>query len=297
MASTDHNDNRSTFSHYGANSVDLGAPGGSGEPDDSDDIYSTTKNDNYDYMSGTSMATPYVAGVAALVWGCRPDLSGEDVKYAIMNSVDPIDDLNGRTVTGGRLNAYKALTVFPPPGPTAPSNPRTYADCFEVRLTWQDNSNNEQGFKIERQSGPYWYYLDQVGPNVTTYWDIDLMCGQTYCYRVYAYNQNGNSPYTKSKCAKTTRCYYCEGEGGLSLRITSDKEIISAGESVTYTFALENKGKVDLTDIELIDDKFGVIALKDILKEGETINFTRTATQKLQPILLKLGPNIIAGMK
>ncbi len=276
VASTDHNDELSDLSHYGLNSVDLGAPGATTyypDPVDETDIYSTLLNDNYGYKRGTSMAAPYVAGVAALVWGCRPDLSWSQVKNAIMNSVDPKSSLSGKTVTGGRLNAYKAITVFPPPGPAAPSNLMTYPDCFEMRLTWQDNSNNEQGFKIEMKSGPRWYYFDQVGPNVTTWTCPELWCGELWCFRVYAFNQDGNSPYSPSKCDKTTPCYYCDPWG---MKITPDKEIISSGESVTYTYEVENKGYVDLTDIELIDEKFGTIAKKFTLEKGETKTFTKT---------------------
>jgi hypothetical protein len=64
----------------------------------------------------------------------------------------------------------------------------------------------------------------------------------------------------------------------LSLEVTLDKEIINSGESVTYIYEVENKGKVDLTDVELIDDKFGKIAEKFTLKKGERKTYTKTAT-------------------
>jgi hypothetical protein len=220
------------------------------------------------------MAAPLVAGVATLVWGCRPDLNWSQVKYAIMNGVDYNSSLVGRTVTGGKLNAYRSLVIFPPPGPAAPSNLNAVGYCWEVELTWQDNSNNEEGFIIERQSGPYWYYLDQVGPNVTSYWDVDLFCGQLWCYRVFAYNQNGNSPYTGSKCAKTLPCYQCEW--GLCLKLSADKKDIDYGELVTYAYELTNNGEFDLFDVELLDDRFGEIATKFTLKKGETKTFYKT---------------------
>jgi subtilisin family serine protease len=277
VAATDYDNNLAEYSHYGYISVDLGAPGGSN--DDINvyrNIYSTMRYDQYQYMSGTSMAAPHVAGVAALVWGCRPDLNWSQVKYAIMNGVDYNSSLAGRTVTGGKLNAYRSLIIFPPPGPAAPSNLSALGYCWEVKLTWQDNSNNEEGFIIERQSGPYWYYLDYVGPNVTTYWDVELPCGQLWCYRVFAYNQNGNSPYSASKCTKTLPCYQCER--GLSLKLSADKKDIASGESVTYVYELKNNGEFDLTDIELMDYKFGEIATKFTLKKGETKTFYKTVT-------------------
>jgi len=159
--------------------------------------------------------------------------------------------------------------------PNAPSNLIAYGYCWEVNLTWQDNSDNEERFIIERKSGSNFYPLDYVGPNITTYWDIDLPCGMLWCYRVRAYNEAGYSPYSKTACTKTTSCYYCDS---LRFRITPDKEIINSGEPVTYIYQVENKGEMDLIDVELIDYEFGIIATKFTLKKGENRNFTKTVT-------------------
>ena len=103
VASTDHNDNRSSFSNYGATSVDLGAPGSY--------ILSTFPYNRYEVFNGTSMATPHVAGVGALLLAEDPKLTDKKVKEIILNSVDEIDALKGKTVTGGRLNAHEALLL------------------------------------------------------------------------------------------------------------------------------------------------------------------------------------------
>ncbi|MFH1243854.1 MAG: S8 family serine peptidase [Pseudomonadota bacterium] len=102
VASTDRNDNLSSFSSYGATSVDLGAPGSS--------ILSTTPNDTYSTYSGTSMATPHVAGVAALIWARYPSYTFSDVKNLITSTVDPLSSLSGTVMSGGRLNVYSALS-------------------------------------------------------------------------------------------------------------------------------------------------------------------------------------------
>jgi subtilisin family serine protease len=114
VTATDSTDALASFSNYGATSVDLAAPGVA--------IYSTLPqyaylssscNDNdgdgYGYCSGTSMATPHVAGVASLVLSHNSNLTAVEVKNAIMNGIDPLVSLNGKMVTGGRLNAEKAL--------------------------------------------------------------------------------------------------------------------------------------------------------------------------------------------
>ncbi|HAZ45207.1 MAG TPA: hypothetical protein DCZ55_12255 [Cyanobacteria bacterium UBA11371] len=107
VAATDHNDALAGFSNYGATSVDLGAPGVN--------IYSTIPG-GYGYKSGTSMATPHVAGVASLIWSQYPSLTAQDVKDRILNFADPIAALNGKTLTGARLNAFNSLLLQPGKG-------------------------------------------------------------------------------------------------------------------------------------------------------------------------------------
>lgn len=101
VASTDHADALSPFSNYGATSVDIGAPGSA--------IYSTLPGDRYGTYNGTSMASPHVAGAAALALASRPSLSVADLKQALLRTVDPLPGLAGRTVSGGRLNAARLL--------------------------------------------------------------------------------------------------------------------------------------------------------------------------------------------
>jgi subtilisin family serine protease len=94
------------FSNYGAQSVDLGAPGV--------DIYSSISGPNnaYDTFSGTSMACPHVAGVSALLAAqFTTNITVAELRQRLFESTTPIPALSGRSVTGGRVNAYQALTV------------------------------------------------------------------------------------------------------------------------------------------------------------------------------------------
>ncbi|MFN0138791.1 MAG: S8 family serine peptidase [Pyrinomonadaceae bacterium] len=101
VGGTDQNDNR--IFNFGANSVDLAAP--------ATGILSTTwgSDASYGNSSGTSMATPHVAGAAALLSALNPSLSVASLKATLMNSVDMVTVLNGMNKTGGRLNVDRAL--------------------------------------------------------------------------------------------------------------------------------------------------------------------------------------------
>ncbi len=101
VASTTRNDTLSDFSNYGASSVDLGAPGS--------EILSTSPANSFRLLSGTSMATPHVSGVCALIKSLIPDASAALIKETLFDTVDPLPALSGITTTGGRMNAFAAL--------------------------------------------------------------------------------------------------------------------------------------------------------------------------------------------
>lgn len=110
VASTDRNDDLSVFtsgaSNYGATSVDLGAPGSA--------ILSTVPGNDYASYSGTSMASPHVAGAAALLWSINPEITPLEMKAILMDSGDELTSLEGKTVSGKRLNLVNALADADP---------------------------------------------------------------------------------------------------------------------------------------------------------------------------------------
>jgi serine protease len=101
VGSSTSTDGRSSFSNYGATTVDLFAPGSN--------ILSTTRNGTYSTLSGTSMATPHVTGAIALVWDAHPNWTYQQVIDAIKNTVDVKPAFQGISVTGGRLNVDRAV--------------------------------------------------------------------------------------------------------------------------------------------------------------------------------------------
>ena len=115
VAATDSKDALASFSNYGAVSVDLAAPGVS--------IRSTLPGNTYGSYSGTSMATPHVAGVAALIKSNTPNLDDAGIKANLLQSVDKKAGLSGKTASGGRLNAANALPDTTPPETKISSGP------------------------------------------------------------------------------------------------------------------------------------------------------------------------------
>jgi subtilisin family serine protease len=109
VAATGNNDSLASFSNYGMTTVDLAAPGVN--------IYSTLPGNGYGFMSGTSMATPHVAGAAALALAVDPSLSVAQLKRRLLDTVDPIASLAGKVASGGRLNAFNVVS-FVAGGPT-----------------------------------------------------------------------------------------------------------------------------------------------------------------------------------
>jgi len=136
VAATNSSDDMASFSNYGQNTVDLAAPGVN--------IYSTKKDSTYQFMSGTSMATPFVSGVAALVKSVNPKLTNVQIKNIILNNVDVLPLLSEKVNTSGRLNAYKAVkaaqSIFGMPVADFTGNPRT--GVAPLTIVFTDLSTN-----------------------------------------------------------------------------------------------------------------------------------------------------------
>jgi hypothetical protein len=155
------------------------------------------------------MATPHVAGLAALIWSLDLGQTYTEVKDRILNSVEVKSGLVGLLLTGGRINAYNSIRNVP----TAPSSlSAKAASGSQVDLTWSDNSFGEDGFRIERKIGAAGIYVQitVTAANATTYSDTGLQESTTYFYRISSFNGGNDSDFS----AETSATPRSGGGGG-----------------------------------------------------------------------------------
>ncbi len=203
VAASVSNDSQASYSNYGS-CVDLYAPGST--------IYSSIYSSNtaYGNKSGTSMAAPHVAGIAALYFSAHPTATAAQVSQAILANATPGKITNATAGTPNLLvnSIFDGGTVTPPPPPsdtTAPSVPSNVSaiapDHTRVNLSWSPSTDNVgvTGYKIYRNS----VLLATVGA-VTTYTNTNVSPSTAYSYTVSAQDAAGNSSAQSSIVSVTT---------------------------------------------------------------------------------------------
>lgn len=123
VAAINKENNLLRSSNWGKKYVDVAAPG--------EGIYSTLPGGKYGTMSGTSQATAFVSGIAALLLSKNPKLTPSEIKFLIRSSVDPVAELSSKIASGGKVNAYRTLLNLNPS--TQPGQPGQIKQASVVR--------------------------------------------------------------------------------------------------------------------------------------------------------------------
>jgi hypothetical protein len=146
VGASDVSDSMASWSNYGKMQVDIVAPG--------ENILSTVLNNSYEMYSGTSMATPYVAGVMALLKSQDSSLSATKIKTILLENGDTLNALSSVTASGTRLNAKKALLaivseIVPKEEPVLEENEAPIVDEEVVEDSEEESVDEDEKFDEE----------------------------------------------------------------------------------------------------------------------------------------------------
>lgn len=131
-----------SFSNFGKRTVHLAAPGVN--------IHSSTLGNGYANWSGTSMATPHVSGVAVLLAANEANLTNVELKQRLVSTVKPLASVRGKTVSGGMVNAYNALTnTQAPPDPNDPTNWASKSVSISTAHPYSKNTSETFDLKVD----------------------------------------------------------------------------------------------------------------------------------------------------
>jgi len=203
VAATDQNDVKASWSNYGS-WVDVAAPGVN--------IFSTLPNHtnkigilNYGSLSGTSMATPQVAGLAGLVWATPYGTSNTNVRSRVESTADPIAG-TGTYWQYGRINAYKAVA---PPDTTPPAQVTgltvATVSSSQLNLSWSANTEPDvKNYRVYRSTASGGPYTLIASPAANSYSDTGLAAATTYYYVVSAVDTSGNEGLKSAEASGTT---------------------------------------------------------------------------------------------
>ena len=252
VAAVDEDFNVASFSQSNRN-VDIAAPGVdvlSTFPTDGCSICDSLGVKKYGVISGTSMATPHVAGVAALLRGAFPDADGQTIVDALLDSALPLGSSEKDVSYGnGLVQAIEALKLLnggslpsnpdgdPPTSPQPPSNGQCPANTLKVDVSLiTDNSGADSYWQITRDRDSYPMALGSRLDSNTQYDFTDCLPSDCYSFSLFDVGSNGI-------CCE-------EGQGSYSLSVNG--AVIGNSQqfdtSVSHTFGTCNTGVLESSE-------------------------------------------------
>ncbi|MBI1742226.1 S8 family serine peptidase [Candidatus Acetothermia bacterium] len=275
-------------------------------------------------FTGTSAAQPHVAGAAALVKQAFPNFGPAEIQRFLEARAEDRGP-------PGKDNDWGAgfLLLGQVPSqvnkPTAPSSLQATArGPRDISLIWRDNSTNEDGFKIERrlQSDPIANYAEitRVGPSATSFSDTTVLPATAYCYRVRAFNRDGDSDYSNESCATTpseNRPPVANAgpdqtvTAGATVQLDGSKSSDPDGDKLTYTWrfvSLPGNSQAKLSDPNIINPTFvadfaGEYLIELTVDDGKDgrasarVKITATASVSLVSFEAKMDQGVFARVE
>ncbi|MBU1317945.1 MAG: S8 family serine peptidase, partial [candidate division Zixibacteria bacterium] len=253
VSSTDHNDGSSPFSSIGP-SVTISAPGGYGSPYDANDVYSTFPNyqvqlnvdlglpQNYAPLAGTSMATPHVAGFAALILSLGPSITPDSVRQIMINTSEDLGPTGFDNQFGwGRINVYNAVSLLG--GITITHTPledtKDSLNSYETLCTvFSDTLLLADSLLLRYETSSIWYEETLQWTGGVNEYNAFIPAqspGTTVNYYLYAMNARGE--------ADTTDLYtFRVIDYALSLAPENQSGTGAVGDTVWHTLQITNDG-------------------------------------------------------
>lgn len=162
-------------------------------------------NVTFGQFFGTSASSPQVAGAAALVKQAFPAFGPDEIQNYLEKNAEDFGPPGKDNQYGSGMLTLGALPAGSKQAPNAPSDLSAKAlSSSSIQLNWTDNSDDESGFQLERRLPPGDFSLiKSTAANVTGFTDKSLKPATTYCYRVRAVNDGGQSEFSNIVCAAT----------------------------------------------------------------------------------------------
>lgn len=286
VAAIDSSGNLASFSNYGVNSVHVAAPGVN--------ILSTYLNNTYAYLSGTSMATPHVSGIAALVMGSQ-SLTPAQTKSKLMSTVKSLSSLQSTVKSGGLVSVYRALSDSSVPLPPE-SNTVAYSSSAGT-YTW----DTDLGTKISTADDGYTVVSSSFN---FSFYGTD--------YNRFAISGNGRiQPLAASETTPTTDDYLSNvykginvynmdlmpsnrsSDGGIWFKDSGDSIRIT-WVSMPYDLSSTNSSEKEIR-VSAVLKSSGEISLyyNDTFNGNSSYDYGKAATVSLSPISTSSGSNLI----
>ena len=193
VAASGRSDRLASFSNYGRVSVDIAAPGVS--------IRSTIPNNRYTSWDGTSMASPQVAGLAALIKAYDSSLDWEEIKDIILKQGDQKSSYQGKLLSGKRINAFNSLAsilvvhaVLNLWGEKVLNRSLSQAEYINI-LRWEANPKNRNlsivNYRVYQIEGVSRTLLTELNSDNFEYWQRKVERDEQYAYTVIAVDSEG----------------------------------------------------------------------------------------------------------